>query len=240
SLKQLEGIVAQLERGDLPLEDSIKMFEDGMRLSAQCKQELDSAHYLHPFTDHKALAAKGARIGPRADGVYIYTSEGEKILDGMSGLWCVALGYGRKELVEAARRRKANKRGAGAPLVTFDDALDYGGKAAKLGKNVGDDFREGKITLPVVLAFRRGNDAEREFWVRTLERGEIADGDNLVKALTALGYTTDLQYAEDDIPTQVSQVENMITKGAKVLVIAAIDGTTLTDTLQKAADSGIK
>src|SRR5262245_37946224 len=53
----------------------------------------------------------------------------------------------------------------------------------------------------------------------------IADGDNLVKALTALGYKTDLQYAEDDIPTQVSQVENMITKGAKVLVIASIDGT---------------
>jgi len=68
----------------------------------------------------------------------------------------------------------------------------------------------------------------------------IADGDNLVKSLTALGYTTDLQFAEDDIPTQVSQIENMITKGAKVLVIAAIDGTTLTDTLQKAADKGIK
>jgi putative multiple sugar transport system substrate-binding protein len=68
----------------------------------------------------------------------------------------------------------------------------------------------------------------------------IADGDNLVKALTTMGYTTDLQYAEDDIPTQVSQVENMITKGAKALVIAAIDGTTLTDTLQKAADAGIK
>ncbi|MBI2777216.1 MAG: sugar-binding protein [Chloroflexi bacterium] len=68
----------------------------------------------------------------------------------------------------------------------------------------------------------------------------IADGDNLVKSLTKLGYTTDLQYAEDDIPTQVSQVENMITKGAKVLVIAAIDGTTLTDTLAKAAKAGIK
>jgi putative multiple sugar transport system substrate-binding protein len=68
----------------------------------------------------------------------------------------------------------------------------------------------------------------------------IADGDNLVKSLGELGYETDLQYAEDDIPTQVSQVENMITKGAKVLVIAAIDGTTLTDTLQKAADAGIK
>jgi len=68
----------------------------------------------------------------------------------------------------------------------------------------------------------------------------ISDGDNLVKSLTELGYETDLQFAEDDIPTQVSQVENMITKGARVLVIAAIDGTTLTDTLQKAADAGIK
>jgi ABC-type sugar transport system substrate-binding protein len=68
----------------------------------------------------------------------------------------------------------------------------------------------------------------------------IADGDNLVKSLKDLGYETDLQYAEDDIPTQLNQVENMITKGAKVLVIASIDGTTLTDTLQKAADACIK
>ena len=68
----------------------------------------------------------------------------------------------------------------------------------------------------------------------------VNDGDSLVKALTALGYTTDLEYAEDKIPTQVSQIENMITKGAKVLIIAAIDGTTLTDTLQKAADAHIK
>jgi putrescine aminotransferase len=68
-------------------------------------QRLDSAHYLHPFTDHKQLAAKGARIITRAEGVYIYTSEGDKILDGMSGLWCVALGYGRKELSEAAYKQ---------------------------------------------------------------------------------------------------------------------------------------
>ena len=65
----------------------------------------------------------------------------------------------------------------GIAFQLVDDALDYGGKAAKLGKNVGDDFREGKITLPVVLAFRRGNDSERAFWVKALERGEIADGD---------------------------------------------------------------
>jgi putative multiple sugar transport system substrate-binding protein len=68
----------------------------------------------------------------------------------------------------------------------------------------------------------------------------IADGDNMVKELTAAGYQTDLQYAEDDIPNQLAQIENMITKGAKVLVIAAIDGTTLKDALQKAADKGIK
>lgn len=68
-------------------------------------QELDSAHYLHPFTDHKSLAAKGARVITRAEGCYIYTSEGERILDGMSGLWCVALGYGRKELSDAAYKQ---------------------------------------------------------------------------------------------------------------------------------------
>jgi octaprenyl-diphosphate synthase len=65
----------------------------------------------------------------------------------------------------------------GIAFQLVDDVLDYGGKSAKLGKNVGDDFREGKITLPVVLAFRRGNDVEREFWRRALERGEIGDSD---------------------------------------------------------------
>ncbi|MES2743584.1 MAG: multiple monosaccharide ABC transporter substrate-binding protein [Pseudomonadota bacterium] len=68
----------------------------------------------------------------------------------------------------------------------------------------------------------------------------IADGDNMVKVFKERGYKTDLQFADDDIPNQLAQVENMITKGAKVLVIAAIDGTTLSDVLQKAADKGIK
>ena len=68
----------------------------------------------------------------------------------------------------------------------------------------------------------------------------IDDGNNMVKVLQARGYQTDLQYADDDIPNQLAQVENMITKGAKVLVIAAIDGTTLSRALQSAADKGIK
>src|SRR6476469_5973870 len=68
----------------------------------------------------------------------------------------------------------------------------------------------------------------------------IADGSNMVKVFTERGYGTDLQYADDDIPNQLAQVENMITKQVKVLVIAVIDGTTLSDALQKAADKGIK
>ena len=68
----------------------------------------------------------------------------------------------------------------------------------------------------------------------------IADGDNIVKVLKSRGYATDLQYAEDDVPNQLSQIENMITKGAKVLVVAAIDGTTLSDVLGQAAQGGIK
>jgi putative multiple sugar transport system substrate-binding protein len=67
----------------------------------------------------------------------------------------------------------------------------------------------------------------------------IADGNALKETLEEQGFTVDLQYAEDDIPTQVSQVENMITKGAQALIIAAIDGTTLTNVLQEAADGGI-
>jgi octaprenyl-diphosphate synthase len=65
----------------------------------------------------------------------------------------------------------------GIAFQLIDDALDYGGTSAKLGKNVGDDFREGKITLPVVLSFRRGSDSERAYWNRTLGEGEIRDGD---------------------------------------------------------------
>ena len=66
----------------------------------------------------------------------------------------------------------------------------------------------------------------------------ISDGESMVKEFEAMGYATDLQFADNDIPNQLAQIENMVTKGAKVLVIAAIDGTTLSDVLQKAHDSG--
>ena len=68
----------------------------------------------------------------------------------------------------------------------------------------------------------------------------ISDGNSMVEQFEAAGYTTDLQYAEDDIPNQLAQIENMITKGSDVLVIAAIDGTTLSNALENAAAAGIK
>ncbi len=65
------------------------------------EQQLDAAHHIHPFTDTAQLNRKGSRIISKADGVYIYDIDGNKILDGMAGLWCVGVGYGREEIVEA-------------------------------------------------------------------------------------------------------------------------------------------
>jgi len=76
--------------------------ENAVNRTAEWKSN-DHRHYMHPFTDHKELGEKGgSRIITRADGVYIYDSEGTKILDGMAGLWCMNLGYGRQDLVDAA------------------------------------------------------------------------------------------------------------------------------------------
>jgi putrescine---pyruvate transaminase len=71
-------------------------------LSTRDIQALDSAHFMHPFTDHGDLAARGARVIERAEGIYVWDSEGNRLLDGMSGLWCVNAGYGRQELADAA------------------------------------------------------------------------------------------------------------------------------------------
>jgi octaprenyl-diphosphate synthase len=82
---------------------------------------------------------------------------------------------GSSKAEQAACRSFGLNLGLAFQLV--DDALDYGGTSAKLGKNIGDDFREGKITLPVVLAFRRGNAEERAFWRRVLVEGDSQSGD---------------------------------------------------------------
>ncbi len=64
-------------------------------------QALDAAHYMHPFTDFKSLAAQGSRVMVKGEGIYVWDSEGKRLLDGMSGLWCVNVGYGRKSISDA-------------------------------------------------------------------------------------------------------------------------------------------
>jgi octaprenyl-diphosphate synthase len=87
-----------------------------------------------------------------------------------------------KEQIAACRSFGTN---LGIVFQLMDDVLDYGGATAKLGKNVGDDFREGKITLPVILAYRRGDAAERAFWKESVEKGDATDA-RLEKAIGML------------------------------------------------------
>ena len=68
-------------------------------------QALDRAHHVHPFTNHAELAAKGVRVVTRAEGAYLWDSDGNQLLDGLAGLWSVNVGYGRKELADAAYRQ---------------------------------------------------------------------------------------------------------------------------------------
>src|SRR5512143_2453428 len=105
---------------------------------------------------------------------------------------------------------------------TILSALALAGAAAA---SIGSSLAQGKPTIGIAMPTKAS-----ARW--------IDDGNNMVKVLKERGYGTDLQYAEDDIPNQLSQVENMVTKGAKVLVIAAIDGTTLSDVLKQAKAKG--
>jgi putative multiple sugar transport system substrate-binding protein len=98
-------------------------------------------------------------------------------------------------------------------------------------------------TAAAVFAFAAGAYAEGTVGIAMPTKSSarwIADGNSMVEQFQAAGYETDLQYAEDDIPNQLAQIENMITKGVNVLVIAAIDGTTLSNALDNAAAAGIK
>jgi len=91
----------------------------------------------------------------------------------------------------AALRSYGTNLGLAFQLV--DDALDYGGSSSELGKNVGDDFREGKVTLPVLLAYRRGTGEERAFWKRTIEQGDTPDSalDKAIGLMTRTGAIAD-------------------------------------------------
>jgi putrescine aminotransferase len=102
-------------------------------------QALDSAHYIHSFTDHGDLATRGARVMSHAEGIYVWDSEGKKVLDGMSGLWCVNAGYGRKEIADAAYQQMMTLPYYNSFFQTTNvPATKLAAKLASLAPTVGD------------------------------------------------------------------------------------------------------
>jgi putrescine---pyruvate transaminase len=102
-------------------------------------QALDTAHFLHPFTDFKQLSSKGARVITKAEGIYVWDSEGARMLDAMSGLWCVNVGYGRKELADAAHHQMMTLPYYNSFFQTTNvPAVQLSAKLASLAPNVGD------------------------------------------------------------------------------------------------------
>ncbi len=102
-------------------------------------QALDSAHFLHPFTDFKQLSSKGARVITKAEGIYVWDSEGARMLDAMSGLWCVNVGYGRKELADAAHHQMMTLPYYNSFFQTTNvPAVQLSAKLASLAPDVGD------------------------------------------------------------------------------------------------------
>ena len=102
-------------------------------------QAMDSAHFLHPFTDFKDLNAKGARVMTKAEDIYVWDSEGKKVLDAMSGLWCVNVGYGRKELADAAAKQMMELPFYNTFFQTTNvPAAKLAAKLASLAPKIGD------------------------------------------------------------------------------------------------------
>ena len=177
--RMLWGNEASVLVGDFLLGQAFKMMvEVG---SLQCLDVLSTAAAV--IAEGEVMQLSAAKDTQTSEDAYlaVIRAKTAALFSAACEVGPILAGRSRAD-VEACRGYGAN---LGIAFQLIDDALDYGGSAAKLGKNVGDDFREGKITLPVVLSFRRGTEAERDFWRRTLERSEIGDGD-LEQALATM------------------------------------------------------
>src|SRR5579863_4368960 len=169
--RMLWGNEASVLVGDFLLGQAFKMMVEVGSLA--CLDVLSSAAVV--IAEGEVMQLSAAKDTATSEDAYlaVIRAKTASLFAAASEVGPILAGRGKAE-IEACRGYGAN---LGIAFQLIDDALDYGGSSAKLGKNVGDDFREGKITLPVVLSFRRGVAQEREFWRRTLEKCEVVDGD---------------------------------------------------------------
>lgn len=171
SARMLWGNEASVLVGDFLLGQAFKMMVEVGSLA--CLDVLSSAAAVIAEGEVMQLSAAKDTQTTEDDYLAVIRAKTAALFAAAMAVGPILAGRGKAD--EAACRSYGANLGVAFQLI--DDALDYGGASAALGKNVGDDFRDGKITLPIVLAFRRGGEVEREFWRRTLEQGDIRDGD---------------------------------------------------------------
>ncbi len=179
SARILWGNQASVLVGDFLLGQAFRMMVDAGSLGA-LKILADASAVIAEGEVMQLAASKD--VGTSEDKyLAVIVSKTAALFAAAAEIGAVIAGRGASE--QAALRVYGTNIGLAFQLV--DDALDYSGEAAMLGKRVGDDFREGKITLPVVLSYRRGTTDERAFWRRTLQDGAIEEAD-LAHALTLM------------------------------------------------------
>lgn len=158
---------------------------------------LDLAHHMHPFADHQELVAEGGtRVITRAEGCYIYDSDGEKLLDGMGGLWCVNIGYGRKELVEAAARQMAELPYYNTFFKTTTPAVvELAAELATVAPNdlnrvffanSGSEANDTNIRLAQLYWIRQGQPGKKAFISRRYAYHGTSIGSGSLTGLTAM------------------------------------------------------
>lgn len=192
--RKLWGNQASVLVGDFLLGQSFKMMVDVGSLEA-----------LRILSEASAVIAEGEvlQLGAAQN---LATSEAEymRVIEAKTAALFAAAAEvgpviaGQPDAIKKAARTYGMELGLAFQLV--DDALDYGGSSADLGKDVGDDFREGKITLPVVLSVQRGTDEDRAFWKRCLEGNDIQDGD--------LDHAIELMRKYDALPETVERARS--------------------------------
>ena len=171
SARMLWGNQASVLVGDFLLGQAFRMMVDVGSLGAL--KILSEASAIIAEGEVMQLAASKNMSTTEEDYLAVIQAKTAALFSAAAEIGAVITGRSASE--QAALRIYGTNIGFAFQLI--DDALDYSGEAARLGKRVGDDFREGKITLPVVLSYRRGSSEERAFWRRTLQDGAIEDAD---------------------------------------------------------------